>query len=85
MREAPAHGAGWSSIPSRFRRSHWRRFHFCNFAHQVRLTCDAFEVRITLSAVIVDFVRLKKIFILDEQFNRFVAARRLPDRRVEIL
>src|SRR5580692_4938503 len=76
--------AAWC-FESVFRCGYWRRFHFCNFAEQVRLSADAFKVWISLTAVIVDLVGPKEIFILDEQLNRFVPALRLPDRGVEIV
>ena len=70
---------------SLFHSGDWRCFHFCNFAEQVRLSADSFEVRIALSAMVVDAVRLEKIFIFYKQFDWLVPALRLPDRCVEIL
>src|SRR5208282_6144217 len=67
------------------RRGHGRRFHLYNVSEQIRLPADSLQMWITIPAVIVDSVRLKKIFILDEQFDRLDSVLCLPDRSVEIV
>src|ERR1700737_323136 len=55
--------------------SHWyrRRFHRTDLRKNVRLTGDAFEMRVTFAVVIIHADGLKIILILHQQLNRLFA------------
>jgi len=52
--------------PLVFRGGNRGRFHFRNFAEQVRFCGDSFQMRISFATVVINLVSPKEIFILNK-------------------